>query len=293
MAETTTVGFLGLGLMGSRMAARIGAGGFSLRVWNRDRSKADAFAAQGATVCTTAAECVQGCDIVLVSLANDSASRDVLLGDGGALQAMTPGSILVETSTLSLPMAKEIADAAQKRGVPFLDCPVSGSTPQAEAGTLVLLAGGDADVVERARPVLSCMGQTIIPLGKSGSGAAMKLVVNSLLGLHLEALGEVLALGKGAGLDVNMMLDALSQTAHVSAGQKAKMPNVRAGVYPPQFPLRLLDKDFGLALQTAADGAVSVPMIAAARQAWASAKAAHGDDDCSYVVQNAIDKAAF
>lgn len=279
------IGFLGLGYMGSRMAARLLDAGYPLAVFNRSADKTEALAARGARACRSAKELASGNDILISCVADDRALEAVLLGPDGALAGARPGTTLIEMSTVSPQASKRVREAARQRGVAMLDAPVSGSTPQAEAGTLVIFVGGDEELLERCRPVLEILGSNLVHMGPGGAGVTMKLVVNSLLGMGLQALAEALALGEKSGLEREKLLDALGQTAHVSPGQKGKMENARRGTYAPQFPLRLMHKDFGLILDQAAALNVPMPAAGAAHQTWAAELAKGREEDCSVVIR--------
>jgi len=279
------IGFLGLGYMGSRMAARLLDAGYPLAAYNRTPSKAHELEAQGATACPTPKELAAESAVLISCLADDAALEATLLGPDGALAGARSGSTLIEMSTVSPGASRRVFEAAGARGVAMLDAPVSGSTPQAEAGTLVIFVGGDGDVLAHRRPILTALGQTVLHMGPSGAGVHMKLVVNTLLGLGLQALAEALTLGEKSGLARDTLLDALAQTAHVSPAQKGKMENARRGTYPPQFPLRLMHKDFGLALDQAASLNVPMPAAAASRQIWAAELAQGREEDCSVVIR--------
>jgi len=277
--------FLGLGYMGSRMAARLVGAGYPLTVWNRDAGKAKPLADAGARMAGSAPEAVQGAQIVVSMLANDEAARAVLLGEGGVVSALAQGQILVEMSTLSPGLQREISAEVQKRGAQALDCPVSGSTPQAEQGQLVLFAGGEKQTFETVKPILMAMGQAAHFMGPSGSGAVMKLVVNALLGIGIQAVAEGLALGEKAGLDRNLLIDTLAQTTVVTPAQKSKLENAKQDKYLPNFPLRLLFKDYGLVADEARAHSVPMPTLAAAQQMCAVENARGEEEDMSAVIK--------
>ncbi len=279
------VAFLGLGYMGSRMAARLADAGYPLTVWNRDPGKAKPLADKGAAVAGSAAEAARGASFVVSMLADDEAARAVLLGEKGAVSALTPSQILVEMSTLAPDTQREISAEVQKRGAQCLDCPVSGSTPQAEQGQLVIFAGGEQSVFDTVKPVLMTLGQAAHFMGPSGSGAVMKLVVNALLGIGIQAVAEGLALGEKAGLNRNVLIDTLAQTTVVTPAQKSKMENARHDTYPPNFPLRLLFKDYGLVADEARAHSVPMPTLAAAQQMCAAENARGEEEDMSAVIQ--------
>lgn len=279
------ISFLGLGYMGSRMAARLLDAGYPLTVWNRDAAKAQPLAARGAKAAGTPAEAVTGADIVISMLANDEAVREVILGDSGALAAMKAGMILLEMSTIAPGTIREEQAAAQAQGVALLDAPVAGSTPQAEEGSLIVFVGGDEDVLERCRPVLAAMSKAAHYMGPSGSGATMKLINNTLLGVGLQAIAEAIALGRKAGLDQGQLLDVLGQTTVVAPAHKGKLKNAATGEYAANFPLRLMHKDFGLALALGAKFCVPMPAAAAAQQMCAAELAKGVEEDFSAVIR--------
>lgn len=188
--------------MGRAMAARFHEAGYQMVLWNRDRAKAEAVAAEtGSRVADTAAEAAAAADIVVSSLADDAALRSVYLGEGGVVEGISPGAIVVDTSTVDPETVVEVGAAVDARGAGFLDCPVSGSVSTVEAGALVVMAGGDADLVSRVEPLLSSIAKEVIHVGGRGAGAACKLAVNGLVhGLNV-ALSEALVLAEKAGVD--------------------------------------------------------------------------------------------
>ena len=279
------VAFLGLGYMGSRMAMRLAQAGYPLAVWNRDAAKAKPLGDRGAKVAGSAADAVPGAAFVISMLADDHAARAVLLGGSGVVAAMTPGQTLIEMSTLAPGTQREISAQAKQRGANCLDCPVSGSTPQAEAGQLVVFAGGEQAVFDAAKPILLAMGQAAHFMGPSGAGAAMKLVVNAILGIGIQAVAEGLALGEKAGLDRTVLIDTLAQTSVVTPAQKGKLETIKQGNYAPNFPLRLLFKDYGLVADEARAHSVPMPTLAAAQQMCAAENAKGEEEDMSAVVR--------
>jgi 3-hydroxyisobutyrate dehydrogenase len=278
-----TVGFIGLGLMGSRMAGRLLDAGFPLIVYNRTAEKAKPLLNRGATLAKTPGDVAAQSDFVISMLTNDEAALGVAFGEEGTLAHARPGSVLIEMSTVSPATTRAIANMAKKSGLDALDAPVSGSTPQAEAGKLMIFVGGDPAISEKAMPLLATLGQPA-HLGPSGAGSMMKLVVNALLGIGITALAEVTDLALKAGLDPNRFFDTLAQTAVVTPAQKLKIPNLRAGQFPTQCPLRLMHKDMGLVLSESAVALASMPLSAAAAQQITAAMAAGlGDQDMSAV----------
>jgi len=283
------VGFIGLGAMGSRMAGRLLAARHDVVVYNRTRERTRPLEQGGAKVAATAQQLAAGVDIVFSSVANDAALEQVMFGPDGALEGTRAGSIVIEMSTVNPRTSRHLHESARSKGVSVLDAPVSGSTVQAEQGQLVIFVGGEEDVYQKCQPILAVLGSKTFYLGSSGAGATMKLCVNTLLGLGVQALAEAIALGVKAGLPRERFLQVLGETAVVSPSQKAKLENVRTNEYLPAFALRLMFKDFGLIVETAMELSVPMPATAAAVQVAAAEHArqlaAHSDEDFSVVVR--------
>jgi 3-hydroxyisobutyrate dehydrogenase-like beta-hydroxyacid dehydrogenase len=281
------IGFIGVGNMGSRMARRLLDRGYAVTVYNRTATKVEPLRAAGASLADGPTAVAERSDVVLYSLADDTAVREVVLGVQGLLAGARRGMVFVDLSTVLPETSRMIAAAAEAKGITVLDAPVSGSTAQVEQGTLVIFVGGDQAVyTDHAASILETLGHHIY-IGPSGAGAAMKLVTNTLLGLGMEALAEATTLGRKAGLDTRVMLDVLSQTAVVSASQRSKFDNIIRGEYPPAFALRLMFKDFGLILRFAESLSVTTPAVAAARQMEMIELARNGqrDEDFSVVIR--------
>ncbi len=259
------VGFVGLGSMGSRMARRLLDRGFPVTVYNRTPAKAEPLRKAGALLRDTPAAVAEQSDVVLYSLADDAAVHDVVLGAGGLLAGARAGAVFIDLSTVLPETSRAVSSAAGPKDVAVIDAPVSGSTPQAEQGALVIFVGGDREVYRGQTSLLDVLGRHIY-MGDHGAGTTMKLVTNTLLGLGMEALAEATALGRKGGLDTQVMLDALAETSVVSPSQKSKFDNMMRGEYPATFALRLMSKDFGLVLRLAESLAVAMPAAAAARQ---------------------------
>ena len=283
------VGFIGLGAMGSRMASRLLAAHHDVVVYNRTPERTRPLEQRGAKVAATAQQLAAGVDIVFSSVANDAALQQVMFGPDGALEGTRAGSIVIEMSTVNPRTSRHLHESARSKGVSVLDAPVSGSTVQAEQGQLVIFVGGEEDVYQKCQPILAVLGSKTFYLGSSGAGATMKLCVNTLLGLGVQALAEAIALGVKAGLPRERFLQVLGETAVVSPSQKAKLENVRTNEYLPAFALRLMFKDFGLIVETAMELSVPMPATAAAVQVAAAEHArqlaAHSDEDFSVVVR--------
>jgi 3-hydroxyisobutyrate dehydrogenase len=280
------VGFAGMGGMGSRMALRLIENGYSLHVYNRDPRKTQPLAQRGAVVDKTPRDLASACQVVMLSLADDAALEAVLSGPDGALDTAPAGRIFVDLSTVHPHTSRETFDAAKAKGIGFLDSPVSGSLAAADQGTLLVMVGGDKRTFDEVRPLLDALGRPVVYMGDSGSGTMMKLVINSLLGVSMQAFAEAIALGEKAGLPRDLLLDVLGQTGAVSPGQKAKLEHIHRNEYPPAFPLRLMCKDFNLVLSQAAELGAPMPAAAAAQQMCAAAlSAGEGEEDFAAIVR--------
>ncbi|MEY2878763.1 MAG: hypothetical protein RLZZ15_1143 [Verrucomicrobiota bacterium] len=281
------IAFLGLGIMGGGMARRLLGAGFPLAVFNRDRAKADALAAAGATVAATAREAAAGADIVFCMVADDAASRAMWLGVDGALAGAPHGAIAVDCSTLTVGWVKELATAADVCGCEFVDAPVTGSKNQAAAGELNFLVGGSAAALEKIRPTLAPMSRSITHLGPTGSGALIKLINNFVCGTQLAAIAEAFAWIEASGLDRTQALGVLLDGAPGSPLVKTVTARMTAGDFTPNFLLRLMTKDLGYAVQERAASGAPLATAAAARELFQRAIAAgHGDKDMSALVES-------
>jgi 3-hydroxyisobutyrate dehydrogenase-like beta-hydroxyacid dehydrogenase len=287
--ENPRLGFIGMGGMGSRMAARLLAAGYDVTVYNRNRERTRSLEKQGAKVASEPGELAARADIVLSSLADDVAVEKVMLWPGGALVGARPGTVFIEMSTVSPSLSRRMHDLAHQGGVFVLDAPVSGTTTVAEQGELVIFVGGDKAAYDRCLPVLQVLARAAHYMGPAGSGATMKLCANTLLGLGMQALAEAVAFGLKAGLQRERLLEVLAATAVVSPSQKSKLGNVLNEAYPPAFPLRLMLKDYRLILDTAMGLPAAMPATAAAEQVsaaeFARQSAAGRDEDFSSVVR--------
>jgi 3-hydroxyisobutyrate dehydrogenase len=281
-----SVAVLGLGTMGSGMAANLLKAGFPLTVWNRSRAKAEGFAAQGARVAATPAEAARGANVVVSMLADDAASRAVWLGADGALAAAAEGSVLVESSTVTPAWIAELDAAARARGLDFLDAPVTGSRAQAAGGQLSFLVGGPREALEAARPVLEAMSKEIVALGPVGSGAKLKLINNFLCGVQAASLAEGLAWIERSGLDREQALAFLKGGAPGSPLLAALSARMTSRDYAVNFYLKLMSKDLQYAGEAAAETGVELTTAANARRLFERAVAkGYGDEDMSAVIE--------
>lgn len=264
------IAVLGLGAMGSRMAANLLKAGFDVTVWNRTASAAAELAARGARRAATPKDAAQNADFVMAMVRDDEASRDVWLdADAGALAGMKRDAIAIESSTLTPQWIRELGAALQARGIELLEAPVSGSRPQAEAAQLVYLLGGDAQTVARSEPVLKAMGSSLQHVGGLGSGALVKLATNALMGVQITALAELIGLLKHAGADVPRALEALAATPAWSTVAQRNAGAMLGDDFAPLFPVALIEKDFGYALGV--DATQTLPTLNAAREVFREA----------------------
>ena len=280
------VAVLGLGIMGAGMARQLVAKGFEVAVWNRDSSKAVPLGAIGARVAVTPAEAARNADLVLAMLSNDEASRAVWLDAGGALAAMRVDTIAIESSTLTVDWIRELAAAAQARGVGFLDAPVTGSKAQAEGGALSFLVGGPVELLERARPALAAMSGSIVHLGPSGSGATMKLINNFLCGVQVASLAEAIAMAERSGLDARQAAALLSAGSPGSPLVKMVAQRMLDRAYTPNFFVPLMAKDLSYARQAFARLGIELASATVARERFVAAeRAGFGDQDIASIVE--------
>ena len=259
-AKQVTLGFIGLGNMGSRIVRRLLDRGYELTVYDQDDTKAEALALNGAAPANDIVELAQSADVILSCLTNDDAVQNVYAGSEGALAVARPGTVVLEMSTISPASSRQLHNQAAKLGIDVMDVAISGSTPAAGQGTLTLLAGGNAELFKAAQPIFAAIARQYFHLGPSGAGTTMKLVVNTLLGVGMQAIAEAVVLGESAGLDRKLLLEVLSHTAVVAPAHFGKLARIERNDYSPQFPLRLMNKDFQLILNTAAEQNVPMPV---------------------------------
>ncbi|MGD0426617.1 MAG: NAD(P)-dependent oxidoreductase [Candidatus Acidiferrales bacterium] len=278
------LGFIGIGYMGRPIAQRLLQAGFQLTAYDRDRGKAEELVQYGGAVSGSIAELCSGCDVLLTCLPNDEAVMSVFNGADDAFAAARPGSLCIDLSTVYPETSTKLAQLGAKRGVNFLDVTLSGSTPIAEQGALVLFGGGSRDCFDASEAIFRAIARKYFHVGPNGSGATMKLVVNSLLGIGMQAIAEAVALGEKAGLERNRLLDVLSQTAVVSPAHVGKLQRAINNDYSPQFPLRLMNKDFGLILKLAAAVGAQMPAARAALEVNAAQMTPGNEQDFSAVI---------
>jgi 3-hydroxyisobutyrate dehydrogenase len=263
---THGVAFLGLGAMGSRMASNLVAAGHDVVVWNRSEPARERLAALGARPTATPREAASGADIVISMVTDDEASRAVWLDqDTGAASGLARNAIAIESSTVTPKWVGELSAAVIARGAGFLDCPVAGSLPQAEARQLLALAGGDESHFETAKPVLEAMAGAAKYVGAVGQGMALKLAVNALLGIQIAAMAEALSYLEKAGIPAARVIPILAGTPLVSPTAIGAAKLMEARDFKPRFPVKLVAKDFRYTVESGKNIGVELPMTAAAQ----------------------------
>jgi len=266
------ISILGLGAMGSRMAANVMKAGHSVTVWNRSHDLGAQLVASGAKLAATPCAAATGADVVIAMVRDDVASRAVWLDPStGALAGMSRGAMAIESSTLTVHWVRELGEKARKSGIAFLDAPVAGSRPQAEAGQLIYFVGGEATVFARAEPVLKAMGGAVHHAGAVGSGAGVKLMVNALFGIQLAAMGELIGLAKKIGLDPVKAIEILGATPVCSPAAKLAAGAMLANNFSAMFPIELVEKDFGYVVDAADKAGAKVPISSVTRRVFGDA----------------------
>ena len=293
--DLRSVGFLGLGIMGSRMAARLAGAGFPLTVWTHTPGKAAAWAAQveaehGVVVVAadTPAAVARASDIVVSMVVDGAQVASVLLGEGGVVESAREGLLCVDMSTISPVDSRRIAAMLREREVRMLDAPVTGSSPRAQAGTLTIMAGGAAEDFARARPLLEAMGEVIVHVGELGQGEMLKLINNSLGAANAAALAEALLLARATGVDLDAFVQVTSAGSGASAQLTLKSTPMREHDYTTLFKTEHMLKDVRLCLEEAQAAGIPFPSAAHARDLLtATLGRGHGEDDYAAIIEAA------
>jgi 2-hydroxy-3-oxopropionate reductase len=273
-----TVGLIGLGLMGKPMANNLLKSGFPLVVWNRTAARAQDLVNEGAKLGENPRETAKLADVLITIVSDPPALDEVLWGANGAMEGLRRGSVYIDSSTISPDLARRAAGACAERGVDFLDAPVTGGDWGAKKGELVFMIGGKAEVLERVKPVLEVLGKKFFLLGPNGAGQTVKLAMNLILALEVEALAEALALAKSAGVAGERLIEVMQSSMARAGVLDVKAPNMLTNEYPPSFPLRLMHKDMRLALELARQKGLDLPAAAASYATYSAVKDASKDD---------------
>jgi 3-hydroxyisobutyrate dehydrogenase/2-hydroxy-3-oxopropionate reductase len=280
------LGFLGLGLMGYPMARNLLKAGHELSVWSHTDSKARQLAKEaGARACSTPAEAASGCEAVFLCVGNTKMAEEVILGETGVIKGAKQGSAVVDASTISPSASVRIHEELAGKGIDFLGAPCTGSTPGATNATLTFKVGGDEKGFERVRPYLEAMGKKLYYCGGPGKGLHAKLTQNLVLSNILEAFNEGIVLSTKAGVDPNLMLEILANSAAKSGLIDYKAPFIFRRDFTTNFSVKWMHKDIGLMLESGEELSVPLPLTALTRQIFQAAIATgHGEEDiCSTI----------
>lgn len=280
------LGFLGLGIMGRPMAQHLLQAGHEVALWSHTPGKAAELAAEGqGTACETPAQVGEKADCVFLCVGDTSMSREVILGANGLVQNAKPGTIIVDTSTVSPDKSREIHRDLESRGIHFLDAPCTGSKPGAEGGTLTFMVGGSREVFDQVRPYLEPMGKQLFYCGGPGMGLHAKLTQNLILSNLMQAFNEGLVLSTKAGVDPALMVDILNNSAARSGLISFKAPYIFRRDFATNFSLKWMHKDVGLMLDSGRELGVPLPLTGLTQQMFqaAIAKGLGEDDFCGTV----------
>ena len=277
MADGSKVAFIGLGVMGYPMAGHLASGGHTVTVYNRTASKADAWVTQhGGQAAATPRSAAEGADIVFACVGNDDDVRSVTLADGGALDGMTAGTIFVDHTTASADLARELYKQTGERGIGFLDAPVSGGQAGAENGALTVMVGGDADIFERAKPVIDCYARACERMGEAGTGQLTKMVNQICIAGIVQGLSEATNFGLKAGLDMAKVIDVISKGAAQSWQMENRWETMVAGKFDYGFAVDWMRKDLALCLAEGNKNDARLPVTALVDQFYAQVQARGG-----------------
>lgn len=254
------IGFMGLGIMGTPMAANLHRAGFPLKVYNRTAERAKPLAELGVELAASPQSLAQATDIIMLMVTGPEAIQDLLWGAEGAFRELRPGKIVINMSSVTPRFTRELNAVLTGQGVTFIDAPVSGSKKPAEEGTLIILAGGPEAAVAKVAPLLGAMGKRVIYCGEAGQGSMMKMTINLLLGLMMAALGETVGYGRAGGLSIETILEVV-HSGPLSCGlYQLKTEMLKTGEFPPQFPLKHMTKDAKFIIDTAYESGAAAPL---------------------------------
>ena len=279
------IGFIGLGIMGSRMAAYLQKHGHSLVLFNRTREKAEPLIADGGTWADSPSALAPQVEVIFTMLAHPDAVEEAALGEDGFLRYPQPGKMWIDCSTVNPSFSRKMAAEAKARGVGFLGAPVTGSKGQAEVAKLTFWVGGEKGDLETCRPLLECMGNKIVHCGGPGTGASLKMVMNQLLGTTMAAFAEGLVFGESLGLSREVLFEALLGGPATAPFLASKRERIENGNYEPaDFPLRWLQKDLHLAAVSAHEAGAAMPLTNAAKELYRLAiRDGRGGEDFSAI----------
>ena len=271
------IAFLGLGIMGSPMAANLVKAGHEVTVWNRTAGKS----VEGARTASSPAEAAQGAEVVWMCVSDTKAVEGILFGQDGVEKSLTQNMIVVDSSTIAPSATRKFADRLAGKGVQYVDAPVTGSKAGAESGTLIFIVGGAEAVIEKLNPLFEAMGKRVFRMGETGKGHAAKLVMNLQIALIYEGFAEALTLGAKMGVDAETLLPLINASMVKSGVVEYKAPFVLKRDFSPNFPLRLMYKDIRLALEAAKEARVKLPALEIVKEIYEVASE-DGSGDLDY-----------
>lgn len=278
------IGFIGLGLMGTPLALNLIKNGHRLSVWNRTGAKTEPLVAAGATKAESIRELAGNAELIITMVTDAAASDQVICGPGGILDHARPGTVLIDMGSIAPEASRSIAARAAARGIPMLDAPVTGNPKVAEAGKLGIMIGGEADIVERVRPVLEPISAVIVHAGPSGAGSTLKLVNNLILGVAIEAVAEALVLARKAGISPDCVRQITSVGGARTGAMETRGSRMLAHDFTPHFTVDNMHKDLSTALRLADSLGSAAPTAAAALTILdAARKEGQGDKDSAIV----------
>ena len=288
--EKPRIGFIGLGIMGKPMCANLLKAGYSLTVWNRSQPGIDEVVGYGAAAGASPADVAAKSDIIVTIVTDSPDVQKVVLGPNGVLEGVKPGSVVIDMSTISPSVTRDVAAALGEKGVEMLDAPVSGGDVGAKAGTLSIMVGGKPEVFERCLPVFQAMGKNIIHIGPIGAGQTTKLCNQIAVALNMLAGCEAIMLAAKSGIDPKKMLDAISAGAAGSWMLSNLAPRIVNGDFAPGFMVKLAQKDLRLVLQTAEELELPLPGTSLMNQVWRAVQADGGGDLGTQAAIKALEK---
>src|SRR5437588_10530253 len=280
------IGFIGLGIMGSRMAANLQKHGYPLVVFNRTRAKAEPLLGPCGAFSDSPAKLAEQVDVLFTMLAHPGVVEKAALSRNGFLNHLKSNTLWVDCSSVNPSFSKKMAVEAEARKVHFIDAPVTGSSPAATDAKLIFWVGADTAELERIRPLLLCMGNKIVHTGGHGTGTSMKMVINLLLGTGMAAFAEAIALGQGLGLTSNILFDSLLGTPAVAPFLASKREKIESGNYEAEFPLRWMQKDMHLASVSAYESGVAMPLTNITKEVYRLAmRGGHDTEDFAAIYE--------
>jgi 3-hydroxyisobutyrate dehydrogenase len=284
--KTTKIGWIGLGKMGVPMSQQLIKAGYPITVYNRNKDKEEELKAQGAATAATPGELLQQTDVLIIMVTDDNAIRELFNAEDGLLQANAAGKIIVNMSTVSPAISKEMAALCYERGNHYLDAPVSGSVKQAETAQLVIMAGGDQETFNKVLPLFEKMGKMALNVGEVGSGNTSKLIINTLLSFYAQGLAEAVVLAKNNGVDTAALLSMIGNSAIGNPFTKIKGDAILNDNFEVAFSLKNIVKD----LRLAKDIGLATPMGKVVLNTFEAAEPEYGNEDIIAIIKYIEDK---